>query len=124
MESPEGGRVIPPIVEQEGVEHDAALLVQLGAVRGDHGERVGFAVLGEVADVVPRVVVQEGAVGVRALALDVRLEIAPQLAGAHHASHRAHGEWRRRPQGEFPGKTQRARPAVTVLAESGCSNAV
>src|SRR5690242_2600710 len=78
VEVPERRVIVPPIVEQERAQRDAPLLGELGAERLDHRERARFIVRREVAEVVPRVVVQEGAVGMRPLALHVLEEVATQ----------------------------------------------
>ena len=79
MEVPQCLGIVPAVVEQEGVERHAALGVQLRLVGVDDRERDGFVVLVAVADVVPRVVVQERPIGMRPLALHVLEEAPPQL---------------------------------------------
>jgi hypothetical protein len=71
--------VVPSVVEKEGVEDDAALLVQLAAESFDHGQRRGLVEGGEVAEVVPGVVVEKRRVRTGPLPLDVREEVAPEL---------------------------------------------
>jgi hypothetical protein len=76
IEAPEGGGVVPSVVEDEGVELDVAFLDEFGTegVNAIKGAGLGVAIL--VADVVPGVVIQERLVGARTYALNVREKIA------------------------------------------------
>ncbi len=61
--------------------------MQLGSECIDDSECIGFGILAEVSDVVPRVVVEERAVGMSALALEISEKIASHLAGMRYTNH-------------------------------------
>src|SRR5205823_5182236 len=79
VKSPQCPRLVPAIVEQEGVERDPTLPNELFTEGLNDTERFLLGVLREISDVVPGVVMQKCAVRVRALALDVSEKVAPQL---------------------------------------------
>lgn len=80
--------IVPAVVEEKRIELDAALFSQLAAEEVDAIECVGLAIGSEVAEIVPGVVVEKGAVGMGPLFLEVSEEIAAQLSGARHAEDR------------------------------------
>src|SRR5439155_3783500 len=88
MKPPQRVGIVPAVVEQKRIEVHTARLVQLAADRTDGVERRRLVELGEVADVVPRVVMKEGAVRMGTLTLEIGEEIAPQLSGRYGAHDR------------------------------------
>ena len=92
METPERLGIVPTVVEEERIELHATPSLQLFTERRDHGERFGLVELREVPEVVPGVVVKERPVRVRALALEVRQKVAPQLASARRSDDRRQRE--------------------------------
>ncbi len=92
IDAPERAGGVPAIVHEEGVHVDITLADELFAEGVDAVKNVSGAEAPAVADVVPRVVVQEGAVGMRALLFNVSEEVSPQLAGARGADDGGEGD--------------------------------
>ena len=88
MEVPQRLRIVPPVIEQKRVEPDAAALCELAAIRRNDRKRPRLVILAEVAQIVPRVVVEEGTVRMGALALDVLEECPSPLPVRRRADHR------------------------------------
>ncbi len=84
---PQRGGVVPAIVEQEAIEFHATLRRELLAESVDDGERVLLVVAVEVSEVVPRVVVQECAIRMRAFEFEIVTEVTAQLAGVRDSKH-------------------------------------
>src|SRR5205085_11122341 len=88
VECPERLGVVPAVVEEKGIEHDAALPNELLAECLNGADGLRLRVLREIADVVPGVVMQERPVRVRALAFEVCEKVAPHLSRTRGADHR------------------------------------
>ena len=85
---PEGRVVVPAIIEHERVQLNPALDHEFLAKSINDVQRAGFIVFVEIPEVVPGVVVQEGAVRMRAFALQIaEQETAPGLTRGHKAHH-------------------------------------
>ena len=111
-ELPQPRRVVPAVVEQEGIHLHAACPDEVLAIRPDYRQRFGLGVWREIADVVPGVVVQERAERCCALVLQVSLEAAAQLTGRHCA------EYGRIPRCHVRTQRQRApQPHARVAAD-------
>src|ERR1019366_3862090 len=70
MKLPQRGRIVPAIVEEKRVDGNATLLRQLCTESIDDLQRTGLIVLVEVAEVVPRVVVEKRPIRMRTFTLD------------------------------------------------------
>ena len=102
VKSPQCPRLVPAIVEQEGVEHDPTLPNELFTEGLNDAERLLLGVLREIPDVVPGVVMQKCAVRMRALALDVGEKVTPHLPWPRGTDHARYGERRLGSQRQFP----------------------
>src|SRR5579884_1483911 len=88
VKAPQRGMIVPPIVKEIRIERDAALVMQFASERVDAVQRPGFVIGVEIAQIIPGVVMQECAVRMRALALNVIQKIAAQLAWTRHSDDR------------------------------------
>ncbi len=91
-ERPGAGQVVPAVVEQEGIDLHPALDAQFFTEGMDTVQRIGFGIGGVIADIVPGIVVQEGAIGVGAFRLDIVEKVAAQLAGGTYTHNRGNGQ--------------------------------
>jgi len=85
-EPPQRLRIVPPVVEDQGIEPNTPLFDQLAAEEVDCLQAFRLreaAVLPR--DVVPGVIVQQWPIGLRPLALDIIEKSAPHLAGRRYA---------------------------------------
>ena len=87
IEFPESRGIVPAIVEEETVEFNAALFGQVLAETLHDFDCLLLVVTVEESQVVPRVVVQKGAIGMRAFEFDIVQEVATQLCSVSHADH-------------------------------------
>ena len=92
IEVPQRRRIVPAIVEQEAVEFHAALLRKLLAESVDDRESTLFVVAVEVTQVVPRVVVQERSIGMRAFEFQVGTKVTAELASVRDSKHSRIGD--------------------------------
>ncbi len=90
MKLPQRAGVVPAVIENHRVHDHTVLLDQVVAAETDGIQAVGLVQgKGVPSDVVPGVVVQEGAIGMCPLAFKVVEERPADLSGRRHAEHEA-----------------------------------
>ena len=75
---PEMVGVIPTVIEQKRIQRHATLVGQFFAIALNDGQRFGLRIPSEIADVVPRVVVQKRSKWMRAFGFNIGLKAAPR----------------------------------------------